>query len=63
MKKTYRCSCCDEIKSEKNLCYKAWSSKVKPENSPIVKICRKCNYQVNKSKVGVKEYLIKKGEL
>lgn len=59
MKNKYRCSCCNELKSNKNIVYRLWTQKKKPCNSEIVGICRKCNNEIKKQKniIGVKEFL------
>lgn len=57
--KQYRCSCCNEMKTEKNVVYRLWTQKVAPENSQVVGICRKCNNKIKETVniVGVKEFL------
>jgi hypothetical protein len=59
MKNKYRCSCCDEIRSNKNVVYRLWTQKVRPDNSEIVGICRKCNNNIKKYKniIGVQQYI------
>lgn len=60
----YRCSCCNEVKKyETNKVYKLWTNRVKPENSPVVAICRKCNNKIKNSGFNsVEQYLQVWGE-
>jgi hypothetical protein len=63
MEKTYRCSCCDGVFPTTNTVYKSWNEKVKPENSEVVCICRKCNRQMIKCGFkGVMQYKKALGE-
>ena len=48
MKNQYRCSCCNELKSDKNIVYKKWDAYFRPSECSIVGICRTCNLKMKK---------------
>lgn len=59
VKEQYKCSCCNNPKSNKNIVYRIWTQKVRPEASEVVGICRKCNNKIKNTIniIGVKEFL------
>ena len=46
--KGYKCSCCNEMKTNANVVWKKWDSFKRPGDCGIVGICRKCNNDMKK---------------
>lgn len=48
--KNFRCSCCNEMKTDKRPVFKIWNSKVRQKDLILVAICRKCAKAINASR-------------